>query len=154
MSALELKVPPPLVAALVALLMWLLPGAATPAAAWPPPPTSVLALFLALAGGAITAAGLFAFRRARTTVNPLRPEKSSSLVTSGVFGFTRNPMYLGLALLLAGWAAQLASPLALLGPVGFVAYAQRFQVLPEERVLGRLFGKEWEAYRTKVRRWL
>jgi protein-S-isoprenylcysteine O-methyltransferase Ste14 len=67
-------------------------------------------------------AGVLEFRRARTTINPLRPENASALVTSGIFGWTRNPMYLGFAIVLFGWAVYLANPLALVGPAVFAAY--------------------------------
>lgn len=94
------------------------------------------------------------FRRANTTVNPLKPQAASSLVTAGIYRYTRNPMYLGLLFLLVAWAVLLSSPFALLGPVAFVTYISRFQIVPEERVLAALFGAEYAAYQAGVRRWL
>ena len=93
-------------------------------------------------------------RRARTTVNPLRPERASALVTTGVYRITRNPMYVGMALMLLAWAVLLASPAALAGPVTFIAYMNRFQIGPEEDALDTLFGPDYAAYRSRVRRWL
>jgi protein-S-isoprenylcysteine O-methyltransferase Ste14 len=113
-----------------------------------------LALGLGAAGLVLDAAALAAFVRARTTVNPLRPEKSSALVRSGAYRLSRNPMYLGLALLLAGWAIWLANALALALLPAFVAWLDRFQIRPEERALAARFGAEYEAYRARVRRWL
>ena len=84
----------------------------------------------------------------------MKPQAASSLVVAGVYKITRNPMYLGLSLVLVGWAVFLWSAWALLGPVVFVAYISRFQIAPEERVLASLFGSEYSAYKTKVRRWL
>lgn len=153
MTSLELKVPPPLVALLVALAMWGVARAdagslAMGSARLP------LAIALALAGAAVDLAALWAFRRARTTVNPMKPQAASSMVTSGAFRLTRNPMYLGLAFFLCGWAVFLESWPALLGPIVFAAYLTRFQILPEEKALSTLFGAQYLAYKATVRRWL
>jgi len=113
-----------------------------------------VAVALAALGTTFSVSGALAFRRAKTTKNPMKPQAASSLVTAGVYKITRNPMYLGLALLLLGWAAFLWSAWALLGPVIFVGYISRFQIAPEERVLASLFGSEYSAYKANVRRWL
>ncbi|MGZ5132161.1 MAG: methyltransferase family protein, partial [Caldimonas sp.] len=113
-----------------------------------------LAITLALVGGAFSVSGVVAFRRARTTVNPTKPQSASSLVVSGIYRLTRNPMYVGLLLLLLAWAAFLCSPWALLGPLAFVLYIGRFQIAAEERALLALFGSEYSAYKARVRRWL
>lgn len=112
-----------------------------------------LAAVLAVTGIGFDLAGIVAFRRARTTVNPLRPEKASTLVTDGVYGITRNPMYVGMACLLLAWACWLAGAWTFAGPVLFVAYITRFQIVPEERVLRERFG-DYAAYSSRVRRWL
>ena len=155
MSALELKIPPPLVAAAVAGCMYavavLLPA---PVLALPPGVRVGMALALAAVGAGFDVAGLLAFRKARTTVNPLTPHRSVAVVSTGVYRFTRNPMYLGLALILLGLAVYLASPWALLGPLVFAAYITRFQIVPEERALQARFGAAYTAYRARVRRWL
>ena len=153
MTALELKIPPPVVAIVVGAAMWLASPYGPSAA--PPLPLRIFAFAaIAIAGGATALAGDLAFRRARTTINPFRPQNTSALVTSGVYRFTRNPMYLGLAMALLGWAAFLCSAFALLGPFAFVAYITRFQIVPEERVLSAKFGEAYAAYRARVRRWL
>jgi protein-S-isoprenylcysteine O-methyltransferase Ste14 len=150
---LELKVPPPAVALLLGLGMWWL-SPHTPAPDAPQTLRAGLAVLLVLVGGGFDMAGLWAFRQQRTTVNPLRPANSSALVTGGVYRFTRNPMYVGMALFLLAWAVWLGAPLALLGPVAFVAYITRFQIKPEERVLATLFGTAYADYTRRVRRWL
>jgi protein-S-isoprenylcysteine O-methyltransferase Ste14 len=109
---------------------------------------------IALVGIGFSAAGVLAFRRARTTVNPTTPEKATALVSSGAYRITRNPMYVGLAWVLVAWAVFLSSGWALLGVVAFVLYIGRFQIAPEERALAQLFGSEYAAYRARVRRWL
>lgn len=153
MHALEHKIPPPLVAAACALLMW---GIAQYSAVWAlaAPLRWGLALLLLLAGGAFCLAGMWAFRQAQTTVNPLKPETASTLVRAGVYRYSRNPMYVGFALLLLAWACYLAAPWALLGVLAFVLYIQRFQIAPEERALAQIFGDEFQRYTAQVRRWL
>ena len=81
-------------------------------------------------------------------------ERASTLVTDGVFRFSRNPMYVGFAAALVGWAVCLAAPWTLLGPVAFVLYTNRFQVLPEERMMRAKFGGAYDEYRARVRRWV
>lgn len=150
---LEHRIPPPVVGLLVAVAMWaasLLP----PALPIPPGLRMPAALLLALAALVCDVGGIVAFRRARTTVNPLRPDRASALVTGGIYRFTRNPMYLGLVLLLAGWAVWLAALWPFAGPVFFVLYIGRFQIAPEERMLRQRFGAEFGEYAARVRRWL
>jgi protein-S-isoprenylcysteine O-methyltransferase Ste14 len=150
---LELRVPPLVVVLLLGALMWL--------AAYGTGPTDArhglrwgFAIFFAVLGILVVLGGVWEFRRARTTVDPRDPAKASSIVTRGVYRFTRNPMYLGFLCLLVGWAAVLWSPLALAGPLVFVAYLNRFQIEPEERMLRARFGAPYEEYLRRVRRWL
>ena len=112
------------------------------------------ALTLVAVGFVVSTAGVVSFRRARTTINPTKPMTTSALVSGGIYGITRNPMYLGLLLALLGWAAFLANPLALLLVPAFMLYINRFQIKPEERTLLALFGGEYGAYQERVRRWL
>ena len=150
--ALETRIPPPVVALVVLLLMWNL-------AAWLPGPQAPgwqvsAALTLVAIGATFDLAALWAFHQARTTINPMKPQATAHLVTSGVYRLTRNPMYLGLGLFLAAAMVYLWSPWAVLGPLGFVAYINRFQITPEERVMRERFGAEFTAYCARVRRWL
>ena len=152
-QALEHKIPPPVVGAIIAAAMW---GLASLQPFLPIPPfarDAAVAVFIA-GGVAFDVLGLVAFRRARTTVNPLKPRNASTLVTHGIYKFTRNPMYVGIALLLTAWACHLSALLPFLGPVLFVLYINRFQIEPEERALKALFGQEYAAYAARVRRWL
>lgn len=153
MQFLELKIPPVIVVAIAALLMWLMAWA-LPGWRFVFPGYVMVAIALVVAGGFISAAGVVEFRRARTTVNPMKPGDSSSLVASGVYRWTRNPMYLGFAVVLFGWAVLLASPVSLLVLPAFVLYMNRFQIVPEERALTSLFGAGFERYCERVRRWL
>lgn len=152
-SSLELKVPPLLVVAATALVMWALAQALD---AWSLAlPGRVPAAIIAASIGFLSAlAGVVEFRRARTTVNPLKPGAASALVTAGIYRRTRNPMYLGFALALLGWGIYLSNPVSFAMLFVFTGYMNRFQIVPEERALESLFGEAFKAYRSKVRRWL
>lgn len=154
-NTLELKIPPAVVVLIVAALMWLLARLAPELIVNIPRGTRHLMFVLLAMGGALFAvAGVWAFRRAQTTVNPTQPDASSSVVTSGVYRFSRNPMYVGMLLGLVGWSVYLTNALAVVGLVIFVTYMNRFQIVPEERVLSAKFGDEYQDYRHSVRRWL
>jgi protein-S-isoprenylcysteine O-methyltransferase Ste14 len=151
MTFLEHRIPPPLVAVLCGTAMWAMaPAFSAPATALHIAATAAVAL----AGAFFCIAGVVSFRRAKTTVNPLKPETASALVSSGIYRISRNPMYVGFALFLLAWAVALAFWQALAGVLAFVLYINRFQILPEERALTALFGESFTAYCAHVRRWL
>ena len=133
MKSLQLKIPPPAVAALNAAAIWGI-SLFTPVLDVPLFARISAAIIFVLAGAGFSLAGVTSFRRAKTTVNPMKPETATSLVSSGIYSVTRNPMYVGLLLVLIAWAIYLSSAWGLLGPVGFVLYISRFQIAPEERV--------------------
>lgn len=153
MLSLDHKIPPPVVGALVAAAMWSVAGLG-PHVTLSLVPRSVVLAVLVVVGIAFDVLGLLAFRRSRTTVNPFKPELASSMVTGGVYRVTRNPMYLGMAILLLAWAVQLSALLPFFGPAVFVLYITQFQIKPEEQALGRIFGDAYSAYARRVRRWL
>ena len=153
MKWLEHRIPPPVVGVLTGAAMWAL-ARVTPVLGIRMSLRIAAAAAVFVAGLAVAALGIVAFRTAQTTVNPLKPESTSSIVVSGVYRFTRNPMYLGLVLGLIGWAIYLAAPAALLGPAAFMAFITRFQIRPEERALHEKFGRTFADYTAKVRRWL
>lgn len=153
MNALELRMPPVAVVLVAGMLMGLI-GWLTPALPWVYAVRAGIGLAFGAIGILVALAGVLSFRRARTTVNPMRPQAATSLVASGVYRYTRNPMYLGMLLVLIGWGAFLARPWALAVLPTFVLYMSRFQIIPEERALQGIFGAEFEAYRRTVRRWL
>jgi protein-S-isoprenylcysteine O-methyltransferase Ste14 len=153
MQWLELKIPP--------VVVWLLMAGAMLAMSYSVPALSftlagsrVIALVLLGLGGALAAAGVLEFRGGRTTVNPLTPSASSSVVTSGVYRLSRNPMYLGFLLALAGWAVYLSNAGAAVFLPAFVVYMTKFQIKPEERALLAKFGSEFAQYMSRTRRWL
>jgi protein-S-isoprenylcysteine O-methyltransferase Ste14 len=152
-ASLELRIPPVALAVLIGALMWIV-RLISPSLTIEFQRGNVVASAIAILGVAIALAGVLEFRRARTTVDPTAPSKSTSVVTGGVYRFTRNPMYLGFLLVLAGWAFYLSNPVVLLGPALFVFYMNRFQIIPEERILKSRFGLPFERYLEKVRRWV
>ncbi len=150
---LELKIPPVAVFFAFAALMWLL-AFAVPPAGFALQAKKPIAMVAAAVGGVFAGAGILSFIRARTTLNPLEPGKAASLVTTGVYAVTRNPMYLSLLFVLAGWAVYLSNFAAFVFIPLFIIYMNRFQIRPEERALASLFGSDFEAYCERVRRWL
>lgn len=150
---LELKVPPVALAAIAAGLMWCA-ASATPEFDFPFSSNLLFCVGVGLLGALTCLAGVVAFRQAETTVNPMKPDSTSSLVVSGIYTYTRNPMYLGFLLLLMAWAAALSNVLALISLLAFVLYMNRFQIVPEERMLASRFAQDYAEYRARVRRWL
>ncbi len=133
--------------------MWLLPRAQAMSDA--ADVVRLAAVDVSMNLSALVALAAFAgFWKARTTINPLKPDRASVLVTHGIYRFTRNPMYLSLLLLLVAYASELGSWVAFAGPAVYVAYITRFQIVPEERILASKFGDEFAEYKRRVRRWI
>lgn len=153
MRWLELKIPPLIVVIGFALMMfgayWLLP-----AANFVMPAQPYVSLFAAGLGILAVVSGFLAFRRSGTTVDPMSPDKASSVVRSGIYRITRNPMYLGMLLILTAWSLYLANALSILLLAGFVGYMTQFQIKAEERILRSKFGKDYEELLSSVRRWI
>jgi len=153
MRALENRIPPPalmvIIAAVMAISSRVLEASPVPLMA-----RLMVSLPLFLAAGLFGFPAIAAFRQAGTSINPVQISRASTLVTSGIFGITRNPMYVALALLLSTLAVGLGHLAMVVGPLAFVAFTSRFQIVPEERTLLRRFGTEYESYRSSVHRWL
>lgn len=150
---LDIKVPPLVIVLIVAAMMWLVARVA-PEGRVLFPGRNGFAICFVLAGIVIISLGMAAIRRAGTTVNPMKPESASALVNTGIYKRTRNPMYLGLLLVLLAWAIFLSNGLTFLFLPLFIVYMNRFQIEPEERALASNFGEEFVAYKAKVRRWI
>ncbi len=152
-NRLELKIPPLIQVLIITIVMWAFSFIfstavfAIPGHVW-------IALALAILGAGIAGLGVLAFHKAHTTIDPRTPNATSELVVSGIYQWSRNPMYLGFLLILTGWAMYLASiPALLLLPV-FVLYMNRFQIEPEECFMTDKFGEMYKQYQTTVKRWL
>ena len=149
----DLKIPPPVIACVMAALMYvsqLLLGTLELELA------NKLTISLSIAAAALLLDffALWRFVQAKTTVNPIKADKVSALVTTGVYRFSRNPMYVGNALFLLAWMVYLANPLNALFIVAYVMYTTKFQIIPEERILTEHFGDEYRSFCQQVRRWL
>ena len=153
MSKLELKIPPLLLVVILGALMWLF-SRMMPTLNYSFGYSGVLSIVLVAIGIGVAMAGVITFRRAETTVNPIDPGDTSSLVRHGIYQFSRNSMYLGFLLWLTDWASYLSNPATFLCLPGFVLYMNRFQIGPEEKILGALFREEFEMYKHQSRRWI
>jgi protein-S-isoprenylcysteine O-methyltransferase Ste14 len=153
MKFLENKIPPPLVAVLIAAGMWWL-SSFTPLILLTSTLKITLVIVFTLLGIFFALSGAISFRLAKTTVNPLKPNTASALVTSGIYQFTRNPMYVGFVSFLFAWASYLGSAWGVVLIMIYVAYIQRFQIVPEERALTTLFKDEFSNYKKQVCTWL
>ncbi len=157
MINLELKIPPPLVMLTTAGAMWLNSKFCADGFATGILPFSLrLTIFVLLAfiGSVVALLGVIQFKRYQTTLNPMHADKASSLVSTGIFAYTRNPMYLGMVFALCGFVVFLGQWLLIVWVAFFVAYITAFQIKPEERILHQKFAPEFEEYKKSVRRWI
>lgn len=153
MRSLELIVPPDVVALIVVGIMW---GATRLGAAIPLIPVAriLVGATFVLAGLGVVLAARRAFAQRDTSWGPQTPSQASALVTDGIYGFSRNPMYLGTWLFLLGIGVMMGNYFSVACSLLYVVYIDRFQIVPEERLLAMKFGQEFDLYRTAVRRWL
>ena len=148
----EGKGPLPPVYLLIGLLLAIGLHYQLPLATIVPSPYNWGGVALIVFGILIIAAPAVAFFRAETTIIPF--QESSSLVITGLYRFTRNPMYVGMVLILVGTAVLCGSLSPFLVPVLFVLVINKMIISVEERMLERLFGDEYLEYKKKVRRWI
>lgn len=153
MKFLELKIPPGFVVLFFGVAIWAV------SVLFPSLNLSYtfkywLSGFFAIAGTLIVLAGLIEFQQAKTTINPVKPKLASSFVHSGIYRFTRNPMYFGMLLILAAFAFRSSNILSPLFLIGFIIYMNRFQIIPEEKVLTKKFGNDYADFKQSVRRWI
>ncbi|MFQ3251245.1 MAG: protein-S-isoprenylcysteine O-methyltransferase Ste14 [Glaciecola sp.] len=153
MKGLELRIPPAAVAILLVMAMWGI-NQVTPSIAISWPIRIAVVVLMLVVSISILLLSIREFSKAKTTLTPLEPERASALLQSGVFAFTRNPIYLAQLICLIAFAVILANAFALLGAVLFYFYLTEFQIKPEERALKECFGEEYLAYLNRVRRWL
>jgi protein-S-isoprenylcysteine O-methyltransferase Ste14 len=153
MKSLKLKIPPPIVFFIAAACMWII-ASITPNLSYHFPFQKIIAMILSIIGGVFGVSGILTFVFSRTTINSVRIDAVSSLVSSGVYSITRNPMYLALLFVLLGWACILSNIPALIVIPMYVLYMNYFQIIPEEIILESKYGNKFVQYKTKVRRWL
>lgn len=153
MKALELKIPPPIYALSLALLMWLL-NKYIPIMHFIESPWNKAGLGIIIIAGTLDLWSLFLFIKKHTTFNPMKPEDTTGLVVTGLYKISRNPMYVGLLIMLFGFAIWLGSLTPFLILPLFYILITAMQIKPEERFLLEKFGTEYQTYKDSVRRWL
>ncbi len=153
MKFLKLKIPPLLIFAFTFAFMWGL-AVITNEIGINGKIRFIFGVASLLIGGCIAIFGILSFKKAKTTIHPIKLEKASSLVNTGIYQHTRNPMYVGLLFCLFSWACFLDNIVSLLFASIFPLYMTQFQIKPEERMLESIFGKDYELYKKRVRRWL
>ena len=148
-----LKTPPVAVTGIFAVLMWLV-SLFTPNLDLPLSLRIAVALALTAMGFSVIAFAVKGFREERTSVNPMDLDRTSAIVTAGIYRVSRNPMYLGMLLCLLAFGWLLSNPASLAAAVFFVPAITRLQIIPEERALLSRFGSDYVAYCRTVRRWI
>jgi protein-S-isoprenylcysteine O-methyltransferase Ste14 len=145
------KIPPPIVTLVFAALIYF-------SSKWSPnivfSGQNLISLFLITVGLIVLLISISAFIKLKTTINPLKPEAASSLVTTGIFRISRNPMYLGMLLLIISLWIKTGAVLGFILVAGFIAYLNYFQIFPEEQAMKGLFSDKYKTYCQQVRRWL
>ena len=150
---LKTKIPPPIYMLIFAGSMYLL-DKYIPIYFWLLSPWNRIGFVVVGVSGLFDAWSLMLFFIAKTTLNPMTPSKTSSLVTTGLYRISRNPMYLGLLIILFGWALHLGSVSPLLVLPAFVFVLNKLQIEPEEIILAAKFGQQYMDYQRQVRRWI
>jgi len=153
MKQIQNKIPPPVIAFISGLLMWFL-SVHFPIKMFDGAVYFYSGITFVFMGLYLDITSLFEFRKSKTTVNPISPEKATNLVVDGFYQYTRNPMYLGLLLILTGTALAFAALSASFMLPIFVIAMNELQIKPEEIALEKLFSSQYTSYKQKVRRWL
>lgn len=145
------KILPPVYLVLALILMLGL-HLAIPITSFITPLTEIIGVAIILGSIAIILHSVFLFRRAKTALRPF--EESTRLVTWGLYRFCRNPIYLGMVLVLIGVALVLGTLSPFLVIPVFALQIQKEFVLAEEKFLERIFGEEYLNYKHKIPRWI
>lgn len=150
---LELKIPPAVVMLFFMILMYFISSVFTSFNI-----DFMFQMFLsvetAVSGFVLIVAATYVFNEKGTSINPMKPESATFLVRYGIYKFTRNPMYLGMVIILIAWLIFLGNVLNIVNIILFILYMNKYQIIPEEKALEKLFGDEFLSYKTKVKRWL
>ena len=149
----KLLIPPPIQALLSAIMMWLISRYFLQAN-FSLTVINVFALVFLIIAAIIIILSINKFRETKTTISPLKLNKTSSLVSNGIYRYTRNPMYLGLLLMLFSSDLFLKNFISFLILPLFILSITKNQILPEEEALENIFGEKYKNYKKKVRRWI
>ena len=147
----ETKIPPPIVTSVFGLLIYFSKGIFPVIENQITFYVGILLIFL---GFFILITAVKSFKKSKTTVNPLNPEKATKLVTEKIFKYSRNPMYLGMTAMLGSLALFFNVIGGIMLIALFCTYITKYQIIPEEKVMKNLFKEEFEEYKKTTRRWL
>ena len=145
------KIPPPIIALGCIVINYLSTYLINPISF---PNSEIIGGLILLVGIATTVLAILLFKNYKTTVNPMRPEESTTLVTTGIFSVTRNPMYFGLFFIISSTVLFFGSWFGIIILIFFVWFITKFQIIPEEEAMEKLFGNKYDEYRQNVRRWI
>ena len=145
------KIPPPIIALMCIAINYLSTHFINP---FKFPNIEIIGVFILLAGLVTAFLGYLLFKKYKTTVNPINPEETTSLVTTGIFSITRNPMYLGLFFVICSTVLFFGSWFGIIILIFFVWYINKFQIIPEEETMKKKFGNKYNEYKKNVRRWI
>ena len=146
-------IPPPIQGLIAALAIWLI-AKHLPEFNLEFPLKKAAAILIVFIGLSIDLICAFLFIKTKTTISPINPSNTSTLVTTGLYKISRNPMYLGLLLLLTGWSLWQGNPISLLVILIFITSITLTQIKPEESALEEKFGQDYRDYKNQVRRWI
>ena len=145
------KIPPPIIALICIVINYLSTYLINPIKF---PNIEIIGGLILFLGVATSMLATLLFRKDKTTVNPMNPEETTTLVTTGIFSITRNPMYLGSFLSISSTILFFGSWFGIIILMFFVWYITKFQIIPEEEAMEKLFGNKYDEYRQNVRRWI
>jgi len=145
------KIPPPIIALICIVINYLSTYLINPIKF---PNIEIIGGLILFLGVATSMLATLLFRKDKTTVNPMNPEETTTLVTTGIFSITRNPMYLGSFLSISSTVLFFGSWFGIIILMFFVWFITKFQIIPEEEAMEKLFGNKYDEYRQNVRRWI
>tara|TARA_A100001015_G_scaffold20534_1_gene23508 strand:+ start:847 stop:1290 length:444 start_codon:yes stop_codon:yes gene_type:complete len=146
--SLDTKIPPPIVTIIILSIIYLFDINEYNLN------TDIISVVILFIGIIFIISAVIQFINRKTTVNPTKPHKTTTLVITGIYKVTRNPMYLGMLLIIISFAFYKTSIISLVLIPFFIFYINKFQIEPEEYEMRKKFGKEYEDYCKKVDRWI
>ena len=145
------KIPPPIIALICIAINYLSTYLINPVYF---PNIEIIGGLILLFGVITAMLAILLLKKNKTTVNPLRPEETTSLVTTGIYSITRNPMYLGLLFVISSTILFFGSWFGIITLLFFIWYINKYQIISEEEAMQKLFGDKYYDYKQRVRRWI
>ena len=116
--------------------------------------SNIISILFFFFGSAFLVFALSSFKKQKTTISPLQPEKASALVISNVYKYSRNPMYLGMLFILISLAISYNIIGGIIAISIFIFFITKFQIKPEEVQMEKLFGEKYAQYKKRTRMWI